>query len=443
MIISFATTPFPLHHHSLPRRRISAAAFSSSHQTPPPYRPIIPTSTTPTPQNLYQPFRPPPSPLPPQFRGLDVAARLDILTNRMGLWYEYGPLVNTLFADGFTPSTLEEITGISGVEQNQLIVGSQVHQSLKETLDPETLSYYDKGGAEILYEIRLLNAVQRTAAAIYLVENNLDARGAREVARAMKDFPSRKIEPGWESFDGSIPQDCLSFMYLRQSIEHKDLSPLKRRAALETALECAVSENAKKRVLEELEGKRDKTSGDDLVAIAAKVPVVRLHMGEVAESTSVVVLPVCKAEEREEGILRAPLECRTEGDFGIIVSDKGWNRWVVLPGWEPLAGVGRGGVVVELKDAKALPWRAKREYKQEPILVVADRGRKEVTSNDGFYLVVKEKKGGDDGRSGELKVERGFVLKETGVTVSLGTVVLVVRPPKYEDDGQLNEDDWD
>ncbi|WVY98230.1 hypothetical protein V8G54_030381 [Vigna mungo] len=100
-------------------------------------------------------------------------------------------------------------------------------------------------------------------------------------------------------------------------------------------------------------------------------------------------------------------------------------------------GLGKGGVVVSFADARVLPWKANRWYREEAILVVADRSKTEVGVDDGFYLV----NGYGDGKG--LKVERGFTLKEKGFTQSLGTVLLVVRPPKEEDDDQLRDEDWE
>ena len=395
-------------------------------------------------QQLYQPFRPPPSnPLTSQFHSLDIGNRLDILANRLGLWFEYAPLIPALIREGFTPSSLEEATGISGVEQNRFVVAAQVRDSLVQSTsnDPELLSSFDLGGAELLYEIRLLSAQQRAAAARYIVDNKLDAKGAQDLARAMKDFPRRRGDKGWDSFDYGIPGDCLSFMYYRQSREHWNPSE-ERTSALELALEVAQSERAKNMVLEELKGANDGKGGEESIESGVRVPVVRLKIGEVAEASSVVVLPVCRDEEREIGVLDAPRECRSEGEFGVVVAEKGWKRWVVLPAWEPVARLGNGGVVVSFVDARVLPWKANRWYNEEAILVVADRSRKEVTADDGFYLVAIDSNG-DDGRGEGLKVERGSALKEKGVTESLGTVVLVVRPPREETDDQLADEDWE
>ncbi|XP_024191024.1 rubisco accumulation factor 1.2, chloroplastic-like [Rosa chinensis] len=74
-------------------------------------------------QQVYQPFRPPPSPIPEQYRSLDANGHLEILANRLGLWYEFAPLISSLLQP-----TIEEITGISSVEQNRLVVAAQVGQ---------------------------------------------------------------------------------------------------------------------------------------------------------------------------------------------------------------------------------------------------------------------------------------------------------------------------
>ncbi len=343
--------------------------------------------------------------------------------------------------EGFTPSSLEEVTGISGVEQNRLVVAAQVRHSLfQSNIDPDILSFFDNGGDSLLYEIRLLSANERVAAARYLAEKRVDPRDAQELARAIKDFPRRRGDRGWDWFDYNVPGDCLAFMYYRQSREHRD-SLYKRMATLEKALKVAETKKAKKALTEELERKYDDADDEKSeIKDGVKVPVVRMKTGEVAEATTVVLLPVCEAREGVDAVLGAPSECRNLGEFGIVTAEKGWKRWVVLPGWEPVVGL-TAGVVVAFVDARALPWRVDRWYKEEAILVVADRGAKEVAADAGFYLVAVS---GDNGSGGEeLKVERGSALKERGVEESLGRVVLVVRPPREETEDQLRDEDWE
>lgn len=69
--------------------------------------------------------------------------------------------------------------------------------------------------------------------------------------------------------------------------------------------------------------------------------------------------------------------------------------------------------------------------------MVADRSKREVENDDGFYLVK------DDGNDVGLKVQRGSILKEMGVNECLGNVVIVVRPPTENDGDMLSEEDWD
>ncbi|KAF5948147.1 hypothetical protein HYC85_014104 [Camellia sinensis] len=141
--------PFPQHQHQHQHQHHKATLSKPISAT------ITPSSPNPSQQQqqLYQPFRPPPSSLPSKFSSLDIAGRLDILANRLGLWFEYAPLIPTLFQEGFSPSSLEEVTGISGVDQNRLVVAAQVRDSLiQSSTDPVTLSFFDNGGAELLYE---------------------------------------------------------------------------------------------------------------------------------------------------------------------------------------------------------------------------------------------------------------------------------------------------
>ncbi|KAI3793273.1 hypothetical protein L1987_35889 [Smallanthus sonchifolius] len=293
----------------------------------------------------------------------------------------------------------------------------KVRESLVQSgVDPEILEFYDKDGAGLLYEIRLLSVSQRAATARYMVENKFETGNANELARAIKDFPRRKGDCGWDCFDYTIPSDCLAFMYYRQALENRD-SEL-RASALEKALSVAVSERAQTWITKELDGN-----------------------DEDAE--------VCVGDDRGKEVEAAPWEYGGEGGFGIVEAEKEWRRWVVLPAWEPVVKVKRGGVVVAFSDARALPWRVNRWYKEEPILVVVDRGQKEVVADDGFYLVLSED---------ELKVERGSVLKEKahkeslergailkekGRKESLGSVVIVVRPPREDNENELVEEDWE
>ncbi|KAH7690464.1 hypothetical protein IHE45_02G049100 [Dioscorea alata] len=400
----------------------------------------LPSPPPPTPPGqAYQPFRPPPSPLPPKFRSLSPIERLDVLRDRLGLWHDYAPLISSLLtSEGFTPPFIEEITGITGVEQNRLAVASQIRNSLiSSSFDPDLLPFFDSlGGAELLYELRFLNATQRSATARHIAINRFDAKSAQELARAVKDFPRRTGDDGWTSFYADSPSDCLAYTYFRLGLEA--LATPDRVAALEKALDSAETESAKARIEKEIE-KASKSGGagdgDDEEETKLRVPVVRLRYGEVAETSSVALFPVVRETDGAEGVEAAPAWCKPEGEMGVVAAEKGWGRWVVLPGWGPVVALD-SGVAVEFGDAKVLPWK-KGRYEKETVVVVVDRRRRAVETAEGLYLVAGERE-----EKGRLGVKRGKELIEKGIEGSLGNVVMVVMPPKEEDD-QLRDEDWD
>ncbi|KAJ6843110.1 rubisco accumulation factor 1, chloroplastic [Iris pallida] len=422
-------TPFSPSPHRRHQRPSHLKPISSSSRRPPSPPPPPPLGTA------YQPFRPPPVPLPPQYRSLSPTEILSILRDRLGRWHDYAPLISSLSNQGFDPPSIEESTGLSGVEQNRLAVASRVRETLLPSLPPDLLSFFDSAGtADSLYALRLLNASQRVAAATRVAALNLDPKAAHDLARAIKDFPRRRGDDGWASFSADSPGDCLAFTYFRLSREVIDEA--EKILALEKALESAETEEAKKRIAHELERASAAGGGEEEDELAAKmrVPVVRLKYGEVAEAASVALLPVCRATEGVRGVEEAPRRLQWEGDLGVVSAEKGWGRWVVLPGWAPVLGLGgESGVAVEFADdARGIPWGKRKE---EGVLVVVDRKRKEVVDGDGFYLVGS---GGEEG----LGVERGKALAEKGVKEGLGSVVMVVRPPS-EEDNQLADEDWD
>ncbi|XP_068646457.1 rubisco accumulation factor 1.1, chloroplastic-like [Aristolochia californica] len=160
-------------------------------------------------------------------------------------------------------------------------------------------------------------------------------------------------------------------------------------AWLERAAEEAETDAAKKRIVEELRkllGGGEKEADDPAKEIV-KVPVVRLKIGEVAEVTSVMVLPVCEANEGE--IVEAP-DCGAQGKFDVWSQRKGG---VARVGAFDDYGTFYIGCVICRCKGLAMEGEA-------------DRGMKEVGMDDGFYMVC--------GENGTLAVERGVILKEKG-----------------------------
>ncbi|VAH16011.1 hypothetical protein VPH35_007938 [Triticum aestivum] len=395
-------------------------------RTPPPTAP---------PGQLYQPFHPPPNPLPENYRNLDLTERLAVLRDRMGRWYEYAPLISSLSREGFTPASIEEATGMSGVEQNRLVVASQVRDSLiSDDFPDDLLHYFDSyGGPDLLYELRFLNARQRIVATKHTIERRLESKGVRELARSMKDFPQRRGDEGWDAFDRHSAGDCLAyarFRLSREAIANEDRIP-----ELERSLDVVETESARARVELEIEKAIKKAAGEEVEELEAEVdarpavPVVRLMYGEISEASIVLLLPVVKETDGVKAVDLAPRRSQTDADLGIVEVDKGWARWAVLPGWAPVMAVADEAVVIELADGRVMPWRS---AENERVLVVADRKRKEVV-DEGIYVLEK---------GGKLVVERGKKLLEEGISQAAAEVVTVVRPPKDEEDIIVG-DEWD
>jgi hypothetical protein len=104
----------------------------------------------------------------------------DILLNRLrsraGHWHQLAKLVPALNSKGYDSSAIDESTGVTPLEQNRWVVAGTVYDSLVKAGElPQTLlSAFDQGGEMKLYHFRFLPAEKRSAAARYIVANDLD-----------------------------------------------------------------------------------------------------------------------------------------------------------------------------------------------------------------------------------------------------------------------------
>lgn len=134
----------------------------------------------------------------------------------------------------------------------------QVRSSLQATgFDDESLRWFDLGGAELLYELRILSAQQRRASAELVMERRMGPKEVTELARSVKDFDRRKAAEGYKDFT-SAPGDCLSFACYRQSKEFSN--PTDVEMTLKKALDFCVSEKARVKIENALEKLTNPTS---------------------------------------------------------------------------------------------------------------------------------------------------------------------------------------
>ena len=52
------------------------------------------------------------------------------LRDRRGLWHEYASIIPLLARKGYSPAMIDEATGMTGVEQNMVVVAAQVWSPL-------------------------------------------------------------------------------------------------------------------------------------------------------------------------------------------------------------------------------------------------------------------------------------------------------------------------
>jgi hypothetical protein len=392
-------------------------------------------------RDLYQPFRPPPPSVPPSDSLSSSAAtteeQLEILRERRGLWHEYAVIIPILNRAGFALSKIDEATGMTGVEQNMIVVASQVRSSLKTSgFDEEKLTYFDVGGDQLLYELRILSAQQRKASAEFLLEKKLGVKEANELARAVKDYERRKGPEARKDFT-SAPGDCLAFAYYRKSKEYKD--ELDKETVLNKALDYAASEGAKSKLHEALKScSYGETSNlDEDLTERSHLQVVRLLEGEAAGGQLPMLLPI--ADATVKSLEEAPSRHATgKGPFNVLEVDvASWKAWAALPGWALITS-SITPVGVHFADSSSLPLQSNKTgvakvTRGEPLLLVVDKGVTELDSDDDNLFIVASE------GSQELKIKAGSKIAGSQVK-SLGKVLIALRPPIPANEDQA---DWE
>lgn len=377
-------------------------------------------------KGLYQPFRPPITIQVPE-GARTTEDQLEILRERRGLWHEYATLIPILARSGYTPSMIDEETGMTGVEQNIIVVASQVRNSLKASgFDESKLEFFDLGGGELLYELRILSAAQRKASAEFIMERKMSPKEACELARSVKDFSSRKNMPGFKDFT-SAPGDCLAFAFYRQSTEFQNKDDVV--AALEKALEVCVSDKAKAKIEQTLKAQSTPAEEPE-VAESVFLQVIRLLESDPVGTKLPTMLPV--ADATADSLEQVPaVSAQGQGVFNVF-STTVWPSWVPVPGWDNVVGAG-APVALNFPDASKLPLKSNKNGVAklvEPTLVIVDKSVTQVDDSQSLYVVAQ-----GDGQ--ELSLLAPSKILEGRV---LGRVLLALRPPVPPSEAPI---EWD
>ena len=275
---------------------------------------------------------------------IDTEALLLMLRRKESNWVEWGKACQKLQKTGLNPQEIFEATGFEPIQQNQIIVASQVFDSMMSVgIAAATQTHYQRVGSDSLYELRILSQEDRAATADYLYNRNIDSEGSKEVAKAFKEFSYMRQPP--EGFTHH-PGDAVAYQYWRYVKQQTDLTEKTRLIA--RGLMFAHSQSARNQI-EKL-----------LIALSAPaqrtapaLPIYRLEADEQMPRT----IPVAGTFPIASSILASVPRIAATGSFQIVRQN--WaGGWVSFPGWgvlckaeDPIAVIGeRGNLPVKISN---------------------------------------------------------------------------------------------
>jgi hypothetical protein len=344
---------------------------------------------------------------------MDAAATQELITalrRKAGTWSDWGDGCQRLQQAGFSPQQIFEETGIEPVYQNQIIVATQVFRSMLEHGLSETVkTRFEQTGSDSLYEFRVLSASDRVAAAELVVERGINSEGAREVARALKDF-SRLSQPP-DAFP-DYPADAIAYHYWRLARQQGDLQERSRLIA--QGLQFATSPSARQQI--------ETLLTDFTVAKVKQAPFMPTYRLETASDVPRIVPVAGKLPLAPDDLQVVPMT-EEEGNFRIV-KFSGEGAWVTLPGWQAVYAA--EDPVALLMNTDELP--VEIADVNEEVLVLVDRSDR--TWNEFSYFLQT------DGE--QLSV---IWSPDEPAQKILGRVLLVLRPSRVLDEA-FNKEPW-
>ncbi len=332
------------------------------------------------------------------------------LRQKEGNWVEWGQGCAYLQKSGYNPQDIFEATGFEPIQQNQIIVGSQVYNSLKKGgASEEAQSYYSQRGSDILYELRLLTEEERASAAELTFEHKVDADEVKEVARAIKDYSRLRNLP--EGFSAH-PGDAIAYQTWKQARQKSDLQLRSRFIA--KGLKFAHTDTARKKI--------EQLLTDFTVVPQRPAPLLPFYRLESEAEMSRVVPVVGELPLTPDDLKAVPI-VEESGPFNMVKFD-GVAAWVPLPGWQ---------VVLNAEDPVVIFCNSDQFADREPnipqpVMVAIDRSQRKWDYSS--YFVVEN--------SGELD----FQWFETEPEVQLlGRVIVIVKPKRILDE-EFTKDSW-
>ena len=332
------------------------------------------------------------------------------LRRKEGSWVEWGKACQQLQQTGLSPQKIFEDTGFEPIQQNQVIVGAQVYQTLQNLDAPEPVqSHFGHKGSDILYEMRVLSEADRLSTAALVVERGLDFDEAKEVVKAFKEFAYLKQQP--EGF-AELPGDALAWQCWRTARQQSDLQTRSRLIA--KGLRFAQTPEARAQL--------EKLLMDFTVVSSKSAPRLPVYRIDSDEEEPRLLAVAGRLPMPVEALRAVPL-VEIEEPFGMV-RFAGEGAWVALPNWQVLRNSEDPIALLAQPDQLPVPLPDNRP---EPVLLVIDRADRH-WRDDAFFAIA------DDDNN------LAFQWFDADPDRSLlGKVILVLRPKKGLDEDYAKE----
>jgi hypothetical protein len=336
---------------------------------------------------------------------------LILLRQKQENWISWGGACQQLQKVGYTAQAIFEATGFEPIQQNQIIVATQVYASIISAgAGTAVIDRFQRTGSDILYELRILTQPERLLAAEFIVARSLDSTAANEVAKAMKDFSRLgKLPEGFSRSAG----DMVAYQYWKLAKQQTNLQ--ERSRLVVRGLMFAETQSAREKVEQILTGVDANAS--------AKAPILPIHRLEAEEELPRLV-PLAGSLIGVDRLNRETWQqtpsIPTQGIFGVSLLTT-TQAVVALPGWSTLR---KAIDPVAIMTERDLP-----NGKQETVLLVIDRAAQEWNQYSHFLFL-----------EGEEILMSWFSAPPTQPI--LGQLILVLRP-KYMLERAAEVDSWD
>lgn len=341
----------------------------------------------------------------------EVEKLLLMLRRKEETWVEWGKACQTLQKSGQSPQSIFEATGFEPIQQNQIIVSTQIYGNLQaREASSEVLDYFAQRRSDILYEFRILGQSDRVKAATLAMAQKMDADEAHLVAKSIRDFSRLRKKP--EGFSDA-PGDAIAFESWRLARQKDDLQERSRLIA--RGLQYAESGEARKQLEKLL---------TDFSVIQAKnaprLPIFRLEQNEELPR----VIPVLGQWPLQTSDLTSIPVLEEEGQFRIVRHD-GASAWIAVPGWQ---------IIRQAEDpiaflAKSDELDLNIPEPVEAVIIIIDRAQREW--NDESHFITDEQ--------GQLTIQW---FTEAPSDKLLGKIVLIMRPQKIDSEDLKSDDLW-